>query len=238
MFVSANRSTEQEILDGNDYSFEEYRRTMGELARINRLSSGYKPTFAALERVIAKSEIKKPLKILDVGFGFGDSLHEIGRWADRRKIRVDLCGVDINPWAREVAERDPRRDTRSIRFQTADVFSLEDEKFDLIISSLFTHHLSDQELVRFLGWMTRHSTLGWFINDLHRHPVPYIVIKLASRALGYSRMITNDGPISVARSFRRKEWREYLRESGLSLERTRIDWYWPFRYGVFYDCTS
>ena len=36
-------------------------------------------------------------RLLDVGFGHGDMLRAIARWARRRGIAVDLVGVDLNP---------------------------------------------------------------------------------------------------------------------------------------------
>ena len=40
------------------------------------------------------------------------------------------------------------------RFITADLFALDpDERFDVVLCNLFTHHLRDPELVRFLHWL-------------------------------------------------------------------------------------
>jgi len=34
---------------------------------------------------------------------------------------------------------------------------------DFIVSSSFTHHLGDADLVRFIRWMDRYAAHGWFI---------------------------------------------------------------------------
>ena len=46
----------------------------------------------------------KPWRILDVGFGAGDMLARIARWADARGVAVELAGVDLNPKSAPVAD--------------------------------------------------------------------------------------------------------------------------------------
>ena len=58
---------------------------------------------------------------------------------------------------------------------------------DLVISSLLTHHLADAEIVDFLDWMETHARMGWFINDLHRHPLAYHSIRWLTRWWSRSR---------------------------------------------------
>jgi hypothetical protein len=136
-------------------------------------------------------------------------------------------GVDVNPWSKQSAESVTPPDA-PIQYETADIFSLDpDRRADFIISSLFTHHL-----VTFLRWMDRHATRGWFINDLHRHPLPFFLIGYATRILRFGPMVQNDGPISVARAFTAAHWRRLVVEAGIPMEQTRIKWFFPFRYCV------
>jgi hypothetical protein len=76
-----------------------------------------------------------------------------------------------------------------IEWVTGDAFSYRPaEPIDLVISSLFTHHLPDAEIVPFLQWMERVATRGWFINALHRERVPYYLFgALATLLSGYPR---------------------------------------------------
>jgi len=80
--------------------------------------------------------------------------------------------------------------------------------------------------------MDGHATRGWFINDLHRHPLPFFLIRYLTRLLGFGPMVQHDGPISVARSFKAAEWRRLIAEAGIQRERIRINWYFPFRLCV------
>ena len=42
---------------------------------------------------------------------------------------------------------------------------------DIIVSSLMTHHLEDDQIVTMLKWMETTARIGWFINDLDRSEV-------------------------------------------------------------------
>jgi SAM-dependent methyltransferase len=243
-FSIPTRLHDLEIMDGEDFSPREYEKTLEELELINRLTNGYQPTLDSIEKLLSANQDtkKRNIRILDIGFGYGDTLRAISRWAKAKKIKVDLVGVDLNPQAREHAQKATPAEA-NIRFITADIFKMpsvtpsdaetpSDGRFDIVVNSLFMHHLRDQEIVRVLRWMTENSRLGWVINDLHRHPIAYHFIKHATKLTGFSRLICNDAPLSVARSFRRSDWRGYLAEAGIPESAVTIRWHFPFRYGI------
>jgi hypothetical protein len=146
-------------------------------------------------------------------------------------VRPDLTGVDLNPWSKRSAEQSTPADML-IAYETSDIFSFDQSRrADFIICSNFTHHLSDQELIRFIQWMQSHATRGWFINDLHRHPLPYHFIKTVFGVLPLNRLTSNDGPISISRAFTAPDWRRILTEAGVA-DRATIEWFFPFRYAV------
>lgn len=221
------RSPLPEMMDDESLTRDEFEACLRSLTRVNIATLAYRPTLHWLGCLPEQS-----WSILDVGSGGGDMLRRIWRWGKRRGMGFDLTGIDLNPWSKTLADaRIPPG--AGMRFETADLFALPKEQTsDLIISSLFTHHLPHADLVRFLVWMEQHATRGWFINDLHRHAVPYHFIRLATALLRMNRIVRNDAPISVARSFRRKEWEALLREAGIPLSQVRIRWYFPFRYCV------
>ena len=159
-------------------------------------------------------------------------LRKIRHLLQRRGRNGDLTGVDLNPWAKQSAEQDTPAEM-NIRYETSDIFSFDPTRqADFIISCDFTHHLTDAELIGFIQWMDSHARRGWFINDLHRHPLPYYFIKTVFNMLPLSRMMRNDGPISISRAFVADDWRRLLAEAGIAPERTSIKWNFPFRYGV------
>lgn len=146
-----HRSTASEWMDIEPLGFDELRQCLKQLAQINLLSLGYRPTLRWLAALVRHRGRERPLSLLDVGCGYGDMLRRLRRWATRHDIALDLHGIDINPVAREVALSATPAGS-AINFHTADIFALPPERrYDVIVSSLFAHHLDDTSLARFLA---------------------------------------------------------------------------------------
>ena len=230
----SRRATTPELMDTEDCDFETFRGCLVDLARVNRLTLAYRPTLGFLDALARTGRLPKdrPLQILDVGSGYGDMLREIFAWSRRRGISVAMEGVDLNPWAAQAA-RAATPDDVPVIWRTGDAFA---ERTgmppDLVISSLFTHHLDDASVVRFLSWMDTTARIGWFVNDLHRHPLPYHVFARASRALRLHRYVQHDGPVSIERSFSRADWSRFLENAGVPMTSTSVTWWTPFRLCV------
>lgn len=226
------RSNQSEWMDTERVAFEDFQRCLSDLAHVNRWTLAYRPTLAFLERVLVRRRAREPLHIVDVGCGYGDMLREIAAWAERRRVRVELTGIDLNPWsARAAREATPRGP--SIEWLTADAFAYAPGRsVDVVVSSLFTHHLPDALVARFLRFMEHTARAGWFINDLHRHPVPYYFFRSFAKLAGYHRFVQHDGPISIARAFIAEDWRRLVRDSGISAGEVDVRWCVPFRLTV------
>ncbi|MGA3047510.1 MAG: methyltransferase domain-containing protein [Terracidiphilus sp.] len=214
-------------------SRDELRACLRDIARTNRWTLGYRPVLHWLNTLLVSQPLlAKPLRILDVGCGYGDTLREIEQWALRRRVAVELSGLDVNPHAKAIAAEASPASTR-IRWMVADVFAYSPSKLPhLVISSLFTHHLSNPDVIRFLRWMEEHATVGWFINDLSRAPIPYHVFRAFSKLAGLHRFVQYDGPVSIARSFVPEEWRTMCAAAGLHASDIEIRSYKPARLCV------
>lgn len=241
----ARRSLRPELMDGAHIPFDEFERCLRELEAINRWTFAYRPTLAWLDRLLrtraASGPPAGPLRVLDVGSGHGDMLRKVAAWADRRGVEVALTGIDLNPWS----ERAARRATPpglAVDWVTADIFELpapmasgngapEAGGFDVVLSALFTHHLDDEALLRFLAWMEGRARLGWFVNDLHRHAVPHAAAKAIGATLPVGRLVAHDAPLSVERAFTRADWKRLLDDAGLG-GAARVEWFFPFRLCV------
>lgn len=219
-------------MDAADTDYETLRGCLRDLARVNVLSLGYRPTLAFLDdlRRSGKLDLRRPVEILDVGSGYGDLLRAIDRWAERHRLAARLTGVDVNPLsARAAADATPLG--RPIRWETSDLFDHEG-RADVIVSSLFAHHLDDASAVRFLRWMEGRARVGWFINDLHRHPLPYWIFGPMASALRLHPFVRHDGPVSFARAFVPGDWQRLLGRAGLPEGEAVVRRWAPFRLCV------
>lgn len=208
----SRRAQLTELMD-EPCSRDELRACLQDVTRLNRWFRAWPPLFRWLETV-ARPPIPQPLGILDVGCGNGDALRRIEHWAAQHNVPVELTGVDINPDAVAIAEE--LTPSGRIRWVASDIFAYTpDSPIHLVISTIFTHHLSDQDLVLFIRWMEQHATVGWFINDLSRAPIPYHLLHLFAIVMRLHPFVEHDGPVSIARSFVAEDWRRLCTEAGI-----------------------
>ena len=211
-------------------SREELRACLRDLARLNRWFLAYRPLLDWLDSVVPAAG-RQPIRILDVGCGYGDGLRRIERWARARGIAVELTGIDINPDTIAIAaeasppERHSLGRCRHLRLPAG-------AALHLVISSLFTHHLIETDIVRFLHWMEQHAALGWFINDLSRAAVPYHLLRIFSQVARLHPFVQNDGPVSIARAFVPEDWRRMCAAAGLDRRDVTIQPFKPARLCV------
>jgi trans-aconitate methyltransferase len=213
-------------------SFAELRGCLRDIAQVNWLTGAYRPTLDWLNHVYEAMPFQeKPLQILDVGCGYGDMLRRISSWAADRNLPVVLTGIDRNPDAIRAAREATRPGTAT--FLAGDAFAYQaKDGVDLVVSSLLTHHMEDHEVIEFMEWMDATARLGWFINDLHRQATPYRLFRLMSRFTNWHPFVKHDGPVSILRSFRAQDWREFCKAAGLPGKACVIREYWPARLCV------
>jgi 2-polyprenyl-3-methyl-5-hydroxy-6-metoxy-1,4-benzoquinol methylase len=225
----SKRSYTKELLDRDDIPFEDIKRNMKELEFINAHLGGHKITIDGLKKLLkARHKSGGIMTIGEIGCGGGDNLIAIHEWCSKRGIVLKLIGIDINEHCIEVARK--KLAHTDCRFICSDykLTNFAGEKPDLLFSSLFCHHFADDELVNMLTWMQQHARSGFFINDLHRHPLAYYSIKLLSSIFSRSYLVKNDAPLSVLRGFKKKEWAAILKKAGIGSY--ALEWKWAFRY--------
>ena len=224
------RSLQREWMDERVAPPTDLAAVLADLAAVNTVTLARLPTIAFMRRVSRGMPSGTPLHVLDVGYGEGDMLRRVHRWGARAGVPLDLAGIDLDPASAPAAEAATPPRWR-IDYRTGNVFDQPPGGQDIVLSSLFTHHLTDAQVVDFLVWMERSAARGWFVNDLHRHTLAYEGFRLLSAAAAWHPMVRHDGAISVARSFRRRDWDDLLRRAGLDGV-AQVRWHVPFRLCV------
>jgi len=226
----SRRAQLTELMD-EPRSREELRACLQDLARVNRWLMGYRPTLRWLDS-LPQRQSSQPIRILDVGCGYGDTLRRIERWSGKRGIAVQLTGLDLNPDTTAIAA-EASGAASQIEWVTANVFAYAPPfKPHIVLSSLFTHHLADGEVRKFLRWMEQNAEVGWFINDLSRAPIPYHLFRWFSRLMRLHPFVQHDGPVSIARAFTADDWRKLCAAAGLDKNQYELQAYKPGRLCV------
>lgn len=200
----------EEEMDAVELPPARYARVLADLSRINGLTMAPRPTLGFLDRVRARDAGTRPWRILDVGYGAGDMLARIADWGARRGVALDLAGVDLNPKSEAVAA--VRLGERA-RLITGDYRGLAGYGWDIVISSLVTHHMTAGQRTDFLRFMESEAARGWLVNDLHRRRLPFAGYPLLATLAWVDPIVRRDGQLSVGRSFRRAEWQAMLAEA-------------------------
>jgi len=197
------------------------------LEKMNALFGGHKTIIKALKKL----HIQNNDHISDWGCGGGDSLRAIAKWASQNQLEINLTGVDATPAAIAFAAREAAAYS-NITFIKSDVTSdkLLENQFDIVYSSLFTHHFADDEWVALIKKMLACSKKGVIITDLHRHWLLYYAVTLITLIATTNKMARFDGPLSVERSFKKAELVALLNQCGIT--NYKISWKWAFRWEV------
>jgi 2-polyprenyl-3-methyl-5-hydroxy-6-metoxy-1,4-benzoquinol methylase len=221
------RSYQKELMDADDIPFPAMAQTLKELNIINTRLGGHAITLEGVKKFIAN---KESITVCEIGCGGGDNLYAIYRYCQKNNISVTFIGIDMNAECINFAKQQYAQlpcEWICSDYATVDLTA---NKPDIIFSSLFCHHFTDEQLVQMLQWLKRSSSRGFFINDLHRHWLAYYLIKYITRFFSRSYLVKNDACISVSRGFRREDWRHLLNKAGVPLY--NIGWRWAFRFLV------
>ncbi|MEN2787755.1 methyltransferase domain-containing protein [Sphingomonas qilianensis] len=216
------RAIAEELMDAENLDADTYADVVADLARVNVVTLAARPTLDFLARA---TKGMTRFTVLDVGFGDGDMLRRIARWADKRGLEPTLIGVDLNPRSERAARAHTPPDL-PISWITGD-YADHTDGVDFIISSLVAHHMTHAQLIDFLRQMDVHARRGWLVNDLHRHGFAFRGFPLLAGLFRWHRIVRHDGQLSIARSYRPAEWTPLLAEAGIT--DARVYRAFPFR---------
>lgn len=221
------RQVQPEIMDQADLDEARHFDALRGLARINRWSR----TAATIWKPIKQwqGEQGRPMRVLDVATGGGDVLYDLARRAQRAKLPIAFSGCDISSRAIHFAQSRAKQHGLDVEFFVADALNdLFPTGFDILISSLFLHHLSDDEAVSLLRRMRAACESMVLISDLRRTRRGLWLARYATRVLSRSPVVHTDGCRSVQNAFTNSEIIEIARQAGL--QGAVVENCWPQRF--------
>lgn len=221
------RSVELEHIDIGDYTAEEYEGCLVELQRVNRWLGDATALKNSLLKEIDRLNLRS-FSVVDVGAGSGELLRVIAGWACNSGRNARLAGVELNARSTK-AMAEQSTSFPEISAIRGDAFRLPfaDNQFDYAMSSLFTHHFENREMVAILRELGRISTRGVFVIDLHRHPVAYYFYTTIGRLILHNRLLREDGALSILRSFTPEELTRLAERAGL--QDITVNRHFPYR---------
>jgi len=225
------RSTEKELMDGETDEVilvQNYH----EIERVNTLLGGYNTLYNGLTYFRNKGCFNGKVHLLDVGCGAGDNIAAILKWGIKHNVALQITGVDLSETAINMAKT-RFKGHLNVHLIHSDYRDLNmTESPDIIVTSLFNHHLTDTENVYYFNWAKNLATMGFIVNDLHRKAFAYYAIKIISVLANTSRYFKNDAPLSVLRAFKKDELLQLAKEAHIQVE---VKWQWAFRWLLIYE---
>ncbi len=195
------RVPSQEWLDDDLGTPGEIRQSFDDLWLINRWLGGVSGCLHLLDRYFARRDSRRA-RILDVGAGDSRLADRLRAELERRNRSVKFVALD-----RRLSHlRNGNHSSGKLSRVVADVSNLpfREKSFEVVICNLFLHHFSEDEAVQLMRRLAGVASEAVLINDLERHPLPYVFIRLAW-PFARSRLTRHDGAASVRQAYTKDE---------------------------------
>lgn len=227
------RDRRDEWMDEPDLDADLHAEALRGLSRVNRFSG----SVGSIWHPIAELSRRDPgemIRVLDVACGGGDVAIGLKQTADRKGIAMEVVGCDISPTAIAFARDTAKRRKVDVSFVTQDVLGEPfPGGFDVVCSSLFLHHLDEDDIVRLLKAMRLAARQRVVISDLLRSRFGFVLAKWGIRVLTSSEVCHVDGPLSVRAALTIPEIKALAERA--DMKSARIARLWPERFLMVCD---
>ena len=213
-----------EWLDSDSGTLSEVSSSLSDLSRINRWFGGCATTLS-LVRQVAGDLRASSFSLLEIAAGAGTVPEMVRGKLQKHAIDLHVTLVDRSP------AHLGHRSANGTWAVAGDALSLpfQDASFDLVSCCLFAHHLSPEELVRFIDEGLRVCRRAVLINDLIRHAL-HLALVYAGWPIYRSRLTRHDAPASVRQAYTTGEMRGLLQRTRAT--RVEMKRHFLFRMGV------
>jgi ubiquinone/menaquinone biosynthesis C-methylase UbiE len=206
------RVPSQEWLDDDLGTPREIEQSFDDLWRINCRLGGVSGCLHLLDRYFTRRGSRQ-VRILDVGSGDSRLAARLKAELAHRNQNAEFVALD----RRLNHLRNGNHSSGQLMKVAADAFNLPfaKESFEVVICNLFLHHFSEQKAVELLRRLSEIASDAVLINDLERHPLPYVFIRLAW-PFARSRITRHDGAASVRQAYTKNELEALATRAGFA----------------------
>jgi SAM-dependent methyltransferase len=230
----STRRLRPELMDQPDLDTARLLEALRGLERINLASRSTQILWPPIRDLAARLH-RNDLSLLDVACGAGDVARGLWRRSRQAGWTGTIAGCDINPRSLDYARQRSRRAGADLRFFELDALRDPLPEHDVIISSLFLHHLAEDDAVDILRKIAAAARWLVLINDLARCRRGYLLAMAATRMLSRCDVVHADGPQSVAAAFMPGEALALAKRAGM--HEVSVETRWPCRYLLIWQRT-
>lgn len=236
-FLLSARHRQPELMDQPDLAPHLHTQALRGLERINRVSTATGTIWQPIHARLRRRRPHAALSILDVACGAGDTLTGLTRHAQAYGLSVSASGCDVSATAIAYAQRRAAGQGVNGQFFQHDVLAHElPRRFDVVICSLFLHHLDDERAERLLTRLYAATDWLLIVCDLHRCRRGLALAWLGTRLLSRSPIVHADGPRSVRAAFTRAEAASLVERA--RIPHATIESVWPCRWRLVAERAS
>lgn len=229
MFQPDRRIVEPEVMDQPGLAPDRHHQALDGLKRVNRLSGTTRILWRPIAR-LAANDTNRPLRLLDLACGGGDVAVALAKTARRSGVALTIHGWDRSATAVEHARHTAAAaGVDQVEFLVRDALSDPiGESYDVVMCSLFLHHLSNDDGRRLVQKMSASAGRLLLIDDLLRTRWGYALAWVGCRVLSRSSVVHTDGPMSVQAAYHLREVYRLAEDAGL--QDAVISRHWPQRF--------
>lgn len=234
-----HRSNQKELLDDFELDDVELVKNLHEIEFTNRWFGSRHTLVNALDKIYRRyrKTLTNNEKIIfgDLGCGSGDLLRVTKEWSRTKNIKAKYLGFDANAaitkYAYQLTNQHP-----DINYHHVDVFDnkFKQYQFDVVTLNSFCHHLGEQDLIKLITQLKQQTKLAIVINDLHRNWFSYYGIKIIANLMHFSDYGKHDGPTSILRSFKKRDFISLMQS--MNINHYDLRWTWAFRWQLIIWC--
>lgn len=211
----SRRQLGHELMDEPGLDARQHASALRALARLNRFSGSAGILWEPI-KALAATPGHAAIRVLDIATGSGDVPVALARRAAKAGVALEIDGCDLSERALEHARARAAAAGVAARFFPLDAVNADlPGGYDVMISSLFMHHLHEKDVVSLLYKMRCGAARMVLVNDLRRTTPGLAAAYAASRLFSRSHVVHVDAVLSVKAAFTIPEFAALAHEAGL-----------------------